>query len=97
MFFKKRIDELKSINHSDAAVEGAELCHETLKTSKAILDDVMGTGQYDSKDLLDLYSKLVSCEIEVNLKKIYLKSSQSKEDLEALQVINARKKLNNLS
>lgn len=97
MSFKKRLDELKTKNYSEVAVEGAELCHETLKTSKAILDDVMGWGNYDSKDLLDLYSKLVGCEVEVSLKKIYSKKSQSSDDLETLQLINARKKLNNLS
>lgn len=97
MIFKDRLNELKKINNSEVAIEGAELCYDTLKTSKAILDDLIGDGKYDSKDLLELYSKLVGCEVECSLKKIYSKTTRTDDDLDKLQLINVRKKLNNLS
>lgn len=97
MDFKKRLEELKSFAGTfDAAHDGAVLCYETLKTSKIMLDDLMA-GKYDTKDLLDLYTKLIGCEIEVSLKNLQSKMTPSTSHAEELQLLKVRKKLNNLS
>ncbi len=98
MSFKDRLKELE--NSSGAMIfakEGAELCYETLKTCKAILEDLMGSGNFTSQDLLDLYPKVISCEIEVALKEQQKKVLNKTDSVDSLNLLQTKKKINNIS
>lgn len=97
--FKSRLSELENLSGALAyAKEGAQLCHETLKTCKVILEDLMGPGNFTAQDILDLYPRLVSCEIEVALKEQQKKIlNKSETDIDSLNLLQQKKKINNLS
>lgn len=99
MTFKDRMKELENASGVLAyAKEGAGLCYETLKTCKVILEDLMGAGNYTAEDLLDLYPRLISCEIEVALKEQQKKVlAKPDEGLDALTFLQHKKKINNIS
>lgn len=101
MKFKERLEELKHLQEKKDifryAADGATLCYETLKTSKLILEDIMGSGNYDAKDVLDVYAKLVGCEIESSLKELQDQFKSRAEDIDLNQILQLKKKINNLS
>ncbi len=99
MTFKDRMKELENASGVLAyAKGGAELCYETLKTCKVILEDLMGAGNFTAADILDLYPRVVSCEIEVALKEQQKKVlAKSDEGLDALTLLQHKKKINNIS
>jgi len=95
MSFKDRVSELS--NNSgilEYAADGASLCYETLKTCKIILEDLMGPGGYTAKDLIDLYPRLVTCEIEIALKEKQKKVLNQTDTIESLNFLQTKKKLN---
>lgn len=99
MEFKKRLLELE--NNKDTvpqAMGGAKLCYETLKTCKAILVDVMGDSSFVSiKDILELYPKLVGCEIEVAMQELKQNMSSVTSNEALGQMLLNRKKINDMS
>jgi hypothetical protein len=96
--FKDRLVELeKKTDYLIYAKEGASLCYETLKTCKVILEDLMGPGNFNAQDVLDLYPKLISCEIEVALREQQKKVLNKTDDLESLTFLQNKKKINNIS
>ena len=96
--FKDRLTELEGkTDYLTYAKEGASLCHDTLKTCKAILEDLMGPGNFTTQDLLDLYPRLVTCEIEIALKEQQKKVLNKTDDLETLTFLQSKKKINNIS
>jgi hypothetical protein len=99
MSFKDRLSELSELSGALAyAKEGAQLCHETLKTCKIILEDLMGPGNFSAQDVLNLYPRLVSCEIEVALKEQQKKIlNKTETDIDSLTLLQNKKKINNIS
>jgi hypothetical protein len=99
MSFKDRLSELSELSGALAyAKEGAQLCHETLKTCKIILEDLMGPGNFSAQDVLNLYPRLVGCEIEVALKEQQKKIlNKTETDIDSLTLLQNKKKINNIS